>query len=161
VVVLVEELGDRLGVFCGCSHLDRVGRFCSHSGAPGRSFDVVPSRLWIAARADGDQRHKALPVGSEVQELHVRVGRCKRGELLRQRPEVAPCARQRQAPVVHGDMNEALIRLERYLDLAEVVVQVGVVEREVEEALDDRAQPPRVLCVDSGSGCKRREEGTH
>jgi hypothetical protein len=40
---------------------------------------------------------------------------------------------------VHGDFDETVARLERHLDLAEVVVRVGVVEREAEEALDDGA----------------------
>ena len=34
-------------------------------------------------------------------------------------------------------------RLERHLDLAELVVRVGVLEREADEALDDGAQSPR------------------
>ena len=162
LVVLVQELGDRLGVLRRSRpHLDRVGRFCARLCAPRGSLDVVPAARSIAGQADGDLRRQALPLGTEIQEPHVPGVSCERGERLRQRPEVAPGARQRQAPVVHGDVDETVARLERHLDLAEVVVGVGVVKREADEALHDRAQPPLVLCWDSDSDCKGREEGQH
>ena len=58
-------------------------------------------------------------------------------------------------------MDDIGVRLERHLDLAQVVVRVGVLESEADEALDNRAQPPLVLCGGSGGGRKRRQEGQH
>jgi hypothetical protein len=62
---------------------------------------------------------------------------------------------------VHGDLDETLARLERHLDLAEVVVRVGVVEGEADQALDHRAQPPLVLSRNPSSGRKRRHQSRH
>ena len=47
------------------------------------------------------------------------------GERLGQRPEVASRTRQRHPPVVHHDVDETVGRLERHLDLAEIVVRVA------------------------------------
>ncbi len=62
---------------------------------------------------------------------------------------------------MHGDMHRSVAGLERDLDLAEVVVRVRVVKREADEFLDDRAEPPLVLCRDSDSGCKRGDQCKH
>jgi hypothetical protein len=62
---------------------------------------------------------------------------------------------------VHGDVDETIARLERQLDLAEVVVRVGVVKSEADEPFDNPAQPPRIVCGNSGSGRKRREDGQY
>ena len=60
-----------------------------------------------------------------------------------------------------GDVDDAVPGLERHLDLAEVVDRVGVVKGEADEALDDRAQLPRVPWGNSGSGRKRGQERQH
>ena len=59
---------------------------------------------------------------------------------------------------MHGDVDRTVARLERNLDLAEVVVRVRVVKREADELLDDGAEAPLVLSGNSDTGCKRREE---
>jgi hypothetical protein len=59
---------------------------------------------------------------------------------------------------VDGDVDEIGVRLQRHLDLTEIIVRVGVVKREADEALDDRAQPPLVISADSGSTAERRNE---
>ena len=122
---------------------------------------MVPPRGSAAARADRDLRRQALPVGTEIQEPHVPGVRCEQGERFRQWPEVAPGTCQRQAPVVHGDVDETIARLERQLDLAEVVVRVCVVKSEADEPFDNPAQPPRIVFGNSGSGRKRREESQY
>jgi hypothetical protein len=58
-------------------------------------------------------------------------------------------------------MNRSVAGVEGDLDLAEVVVRVRVVEREVDESLDDRAEPPLVLGGDSYSGCERGDQCKH
>ena len=91
VVVLVEELGDRLAVL-GRSrpHLDRVGRFytglCAPRAQP-RCGAASPVRRH--ARADGHFCRQPLPVRTEVHQQHVPGVRSESGERLRQRPEVA------------------------------------------------------------------------
>jgi len=62
---------------------------------------------------------------------------------------------------MHGDLDRSVARLQRDLDLAEVVVRVRVLKRKADELLDNRAEPPLVLCVDSDSGCKRRDQRKH
>ncbi len=159
VVVLVEELGDRLSVFrCRRPHLDRIGRVGLGAGALRGGDDVVAARLSAAVRADRDLRRQTLPLGTEVQELHVPGDGLEGGKWLRQRPEVASGTRQWQAPVVHRDLDETVARLERHLDLAEVVVRIGVLEREADEALDDGSQSPRIVRGDSD---RSRKGGDH
>ena len=159
VVVLVEELSDRLSVLGRRGHhLDCVGSFSPRPCAPGRGLDVVPPRSSFVTCADGHFCRQPLPVRTEVHQQHVADVRTESGERLGQRPELTSSARQRQAPVVHDDLDRSVTRVERDLDLAEVVVRVCVVKREADELMDDRAEPPLVLCRDSGSGCKRREE---
>src|SRR5512132_3980329 len=58
-------------------------------------------------------------------------------------------------------MDDIGVRLERHLDLAQVVVRVGVLESEADEPLDNGAQPALVLCGDSGRGRKRSQAGRH
>ena len=162
VVALVEELGDRLGVLrCGRPHLDRIGRLRSRRTSPGGVRDVVAARALSAVRADGDLRRQTLPLGAEVQELHVSGVRREGGQRLGQRPEVASRTRQRHPPVVHHDVDVTVGRLERHLDLAEIVVRVRVLEREADEPLDDGAQSPRVVRGNRGRRRKGGEHGRH
>jgi lactoylglutathione lyase len=53
---------------------------------------------------------------------------------------------------VHDHADETLVGLQRYFDLAEFVVRIGVVEREPDEALDDGAQSALFLRLES-RGC--------
>src|SRR6266536_1779600 len=108
--------------------------------------------------ADAHFCRQPLPARTEVDEQHVTGVRSESGQRLGQRPEVPSSTRQRQAPVVHDELDRSATRLERNLNLAEVVVRVRIVKREAEELLDDRAEPPLVLSGDSDSGCKGREE---
>jgi len=87
--------------------------------------------------------------------------RRERGERLRERPEDTAGAQRRQPPVVHGDVDYIGVRLQRHLNLPEVVVGIGVLEGEVDDARDDRLQPPRVLHADSARGRERWDEGQH
>jgi hypothetical protein len=85
VVVLIEELGDRLGILRRSRpHLDRAGRLFARACEAWGSLDVVPPRVSIAAaHACVDVRRHALPVRTEVKELNVPGGRCEGGERLR------------------------------------------------------------------------------
>src|SRR4029450_3495593 len=72
VVVLVEELRDRLSVLWRCRpHPDRVGAPSARSPDLRGSLDVVPLSVSIAARAHGDIRRQAFSLGTEVQEPQV------------------------------------------------------------------------------------------
>ena len=133
VVVLVEELGDRLSVLGRRGHhLDCAGSFFPRPCAPGRGLDVVPPRPSLVTCAHGHFCRQPLPVRTEVHQQHVADVGTESAERLGQRPEVASSARQRQAPVVHGDLDRSVARLERDLDLAEIVVRVRVVKREAD-----------------------------
>jgi hypothetical protein len=62
---------------------------------------------------------------------------------------------------VDDDLDEPVVRVERQLDLAEVVVGVGVVEREADEAFDDRGDPPGVVGGNPGRGGEGGEKRRH
>ena len=62
---------------------------------------------------------------------------------------------------MHGDVNEIGVSLEGHLDFPEVVVRVGVVKDETDEARHDRVQLPRVLCGDAGRGRECGQENQH
>ena len=62
---------------------------------------------------------------------------------------------------MHCDLDDIGVRLERHLDLAQIVVGVGVFEGEVDEAGDDRLQPLGIFGADSARRRKRRDEGQH
>jgi hypothetical protein len=59
---------------------------------------------------------------------------------------------------VHDDADETLVGLQRYFDLAEFVVRIGVVEREPDEALDDGAQSALFLRRESRGRPEGRKE---
>jgi len=73
VIVLVEELGDRLGILRRSRpHLDRAGGLFARVRKAWGSLDVVPPRVSIAVtRACRNVRRQAFAVRTEVQELKV------------------------------------------------------------------------------------------
>ena len=62
---------------------------------------------------------------------------------------------------MHGDVHDIGVGLEGHLDFPEIVVRVGVVKGETDEARYDRVQLPRVLCGDAGRGRKYWQETQH
>jgi hypothetical protein len=158
VVVLVEELGDRLGIQRRPRpQLDRVLCSGGRGRRPRRGLDVVPRGLAGGAGADRDLGGQPLSVAPQVQELNAAGLGFDGGQPLRERPEAAPAAHQRPPPVVHGHLNAVVTGLEGHFDLAELLARIAVLEREGEEALDHRGELPLVLRGDPGGGGERRE----
>src|SRR5207247_10959064 len=115
------------------SDLDRFGQIRAREWRG--LLEVVTPRVVVPGRARGDVRHQTLSAGREVQELHALRVQLDRGQRLREWPEDAARAPQREPAVVDGDVDEVGIRLQLHLDLSQVVVQIGVLEREADEAV--------------------------
>ena len=163
VVVLVEELGDRLAV-PGRSgpHLDRVGELLPppvRAWARPRCGAASPVRSSLrrtvtsaASRFPSEPRFISSTLRTSGARAASDSGSGPKSPpaLVSGRPQ--SCTATWTDPSPDSSVN---------LDLAEVVVRVRVVKREADELLDDRAEPPLVLCGDSASGCKRREDCQH